>query len=585
MKRLIIVLLIVWFIIPVSIVAQSQKLHESKIVHQNQFDQLIYETVSNRGDRLIDFSNVGYMGGGVKLPQVPVKIILQSIENATDDAPRINEAITKVSQLPPDQYGLRGAVLLTKGKYFLLSSINIETSGVVLRGEGNHPEGTVLTDNLNEKNNFIKVIGSGVREEIPNTRSEITDEYVPIGTNIIHVAEPEIYSVGDDVCVFRPGTSEWLHTLGTNNIPKDFPQVKDWQPQQYDLAWERKVVSIKGNSITLDAPIVDALNREISKSYLYKYDFRGRISRVGIENIRLESYYDKEIKKDLTLEMVSNGLNSTKPQVEYSKIFSDEQHGWIAVEIDKAENCWVRNVTSVHFGYSCVRINSSAKHVTVQDCEYLDPVSIIQGGRRYSFCIGGQLNLIQRCYSKNGRHDFVLQARTCGPNVFFDCTGENSWSMTEAHHRWSQGCLWDNVIVKGPWSWMQAVNRSSSGTGHGWSGVNMVFWNCDAKFFFIQKPPTGQNFVIGRNHSGTYDYYKSFDYDFTEALNWIEFHAKKKFPYAFGDTIIGDGYIESGDSPVRPKSLYLSQIKDRLGMDAVKNILTDQQIKTFLNGE
>lgn len=154
--------------------------------------------------------------------------------------------------------------------------------------------------------------------------------------------------------------------------------------------------------------------------------------------------------------------------------------------------------------------------------------------------------------------------------------------MIEAHHRWSQGCLWDNVNTIGPWCWMQAINRSSSGSGHGWTGLNMVFWNCDAKYFFIQKPPTGQNFAIGRDHYREYYYLKSADEDFRLTLEWVEFHALKKFSFEKGQTMIGDGHIELPNTIAEPRSLYLQQLKDRLGIEAVKNIATQQQIEKYL---
>jgi hypothetical protein len=460
--------------------------------------------------------------------------------------------------------------------------LKIETSGVVLRGEGDGETGTVIVDVLHKQHDFTQISGTGSLTAILNTKTDITDDYVPVGTKVVHVADAACFSVGDQVCVNRPATKEWLHELGTDNLPKDYPRVRDWTTDQYNLHWERKIVSIQGNEITLDAPIVDALNRKLSKSYLFKYTYDGRISRIGIENLRLESSYDSTIKHDVTLEQIKNGLNSVEAQKEYPQVFADEQHGWAAIAIEKAEDCWVRNVTSVYFGLSCVRINRTAKHITVQDCKYIDPVSEITGGRRYSFYVNGQLNLVQRCYSRDGRHDFVLSSQTCGPNVFFDCKGDHSWSMTEPHHRWAQGCLWDNVVTIGPWSWMEAVNRSSSGTGHGWAGVNMVFWNCDAKFFFIEKPPTGQNFGIGRNHTEPYVYFKSFEYDFNESLQWVEFHAKKKFPYSKDATMIGDGFIEFPNSQVSPKSLYLEQLKDRLGIQAVHNITTPEQAQKYL---
>jgi hypothetical protein len=564
-------------------VERASKSNESRIVRLNAKGKLVYEPINDRKDILIDFSNVGYMGGGVSLPEVAVVVTLGPASNSTDDWKRIQGAIDRVSRMRPNERGIRGAVLLRKGTYSLSKALRIGATGVVLRGEGNAEGGTCLYDKIKEKHNTLIVSGNGSLEEIPLSRVDIIDDYVPVGSRIIHVADASRFSVGDHVCVHRPATKEWLHVLGTDNIPKDFPGVRDWTTDQYNLSWERTITAIRQNEVILDAPIVDALNRSLGKSYLYRYSFDGRIAQVGVENIQFDSYYDPSIRRNLRLELVRDGLNGSREQSDLSQISADENHGWAAVEIGIAEDCWVRNVTSVHYGYSCVRINSTAKHITVQDCEYLDPVSEIEGGRRYSFYVNGQLNLVQRCFSRDGRHDFVLAARTRGPNVFFDCRAEQSWSMTEAHHRWSQGGLWDNVVTLGPWGTMQAVNRSSSGTGHGWAAVNMVFWNCDAKFIFVQQPPTGQNFVIGRRHTGPYVYLKSYEEDLGEMMRWIEFHAKKSFPFANGASVIGDGYIEFPDAVVSPGSLYLTQLKERLGPRAVRNVATSEQIAKHLS--
>ncbi|HLA69111.1 MAG TPA: peptidoglycan-binding protein, partial [Bacteroidota bacterium] len=44
----------------------------SEWVHQGPQGKLIYKTTP-RGDRIMDFSHAGYMGGGVVLPAVPVR--------------------------------------------------------------------------------------------------------------------------------------------------------------------------------------------------------------------------------------------------------------------------------------------------------------------------------------------------------------------------------------------------------------------------------------------------------------------------------------------------------------------------------
>ena len=52
--------------------ARSQQLAQSEWVGIGPDGRLVYKTTPN-GDRIMDFSSAGYMGGGVALPVVPVK--------------------------------------------------------------------------------------------------------------------------------------------------------------------------------------------------------------------------------------------------------------------------------------------------------------------------------------------------------------------------------------------------------------------------------------------------------------------------------------------------------------------------------
>ena len=82
----------------------------------------------------MDFSHAGYMGGGVALPDVPVKKTIEP-SGGDDDTATIQAAIDEVSKLPLEN-GWRGAVLLAPGTYPCEGTIRISTSGVVLRGSG-----------------------------------------------------------------------------------------------------------------------------------------------------------------------------------------------------------------------------------------------------------------------------------------------------------------------------------------------------------------------------------------------------------------------------------------------------------------
>lgn len=506
-----------------------------KLVHPGSDGKLVYEPYTDKGDRMPDFSNCGYKGGGVDLPKTEVKETVQPVDG--DDGAAIQAAIDKVSKLPVGRDGLRGAVLLKKGKYEIAGSVVIAASGVVLRGEGQGEDGAVLVATAKQKSNLIRVAGQGKPVEVTGSRTAIADDYVPVGARSLKVENAAGFKVGQKIMVLRPSTAEWIHELGMDRIRQNSEKsVVQWTAGSKDFHFDRVITAIKGNQITVDAPMVHAIQKEYGGGFVYRYNYPGRISNVGVENLRGVSEYDASKKK--------------------GSAFIDEAHGWNLVTIEAAENAWIRDVTSVSFGYSCVTIQGNAKWVTVLDCSCLDPVSEITGGRRYSFGVSGQLNLIKGCFSHKSRHDFVLHANVPGPNAFVDCKATDSYCTSEPHHRYSAGALYDNVSVYGSNGYMQAVDRGNSGSGHGWSGAQIVFWNCSSPVIIVQQPPLAQNFIIG--FGGTFK-----DSGLVRgAVQWASGQSGKKIEIT--SACVGDGYIESPDALVEPRSLYEIQLKERL---------------------
>src|SRR5206468_9625960 len=94
------------------------------------------------GNRVLDYTSVGYKGGGVPIPDVPVKATISPVPG--DNTANIQAAINTVKALPLDTNGFRGAVLLTAGEYPCSNTITINASGVILRGVGSDTNGTVL---------------------------------------------------------------------------------------------------------------------------------------------------------------------------------------------------------------------------------------------------------------------------------------------------------------------------------------------------------------------------------------------------------------------------------------------------------
>src|SRR5688572_22026170 len=126
------------------------------------------------GDKIGDYSNVGYMGGNSAIPDVPTRMTVSPI--AGDDQTNIQNAINAVQALAPDANGIRGAVLLNPGTYEIPGTLRITASGVVLRGSGQGQ--TILLATGTEKDTTVQVDGSATRTTVGSAQT-IADDYVP----------------------------------------------------------------------------------------------------------------------------------------------------------------------------------------------------------------------------------------------------------------------------------------------------------------------------------------------------------------------------------------------------------------------
>ncbi|NQX31021.1 hypothetical protein HQN85_04765 [Pedobacter boryungensis] len=479
-----------------------KKLWESKYIKVNADGSLKY-IPDAKGNVIPDFSRVGYHQGDKNIVNVAVVKTINANENG-DSEQLLQSAIDEVAQLPINKDGFRGAILLKKGVYKIPGTIHITKSGIILRGEGENATKLIATGK--GQRSLIVFSGDGALKEIPNTRVKIEDKFVPVGTFSFTVSDASKFKTGDDIVVYRPGTDSWIKDLQMDRIEAR-DGTKQWQPNEYNLQFEREITKIEGNKITIDNPIVMEMEKKYGGAEIFKASFNGRINEVGIENMYIESEYATDI---------------------------DEDHGWVAVEFNKVENAWVRNITTRYFGYAAVSIKSNSKQITVKDSKCLDAKSIITGGRRYSFNNDGQLNLFMNLESTEARHDYVTGAKTLGPNVFYNCKATKTHADIGPHHRWAVGTLFDNINTDGE---INVQDRGNWGSGHGWAGVTQVLWNCKVKRAAVQNPwAGGQNYSLG-TQGEKYD------------------GRLKGRP---------DGVWENqNQAGINPKSLYLAQLQNR----------------------
>ncbi|HEY8943607.1 MAG TPA: hypothetical protein VIM73_05065, partial [Polyangiaceae bacterium] len=481
---------------------------------------------SNASHVLPDFSHAGYLGGGVRLPHAVVRETVSP--GAGDDRARIQGAIDRVSARQPDGSGLRGAVYLKRGTYEIGDPLRITASGVVLRGEGQGLDGTVLTATKAEAHALIEIEGEGDGlDEIANTRTRIVDSLVPVGSTRFEV-ESGSYAVGDTISVVRTPNDAWIEDIHMD--ASGFDKVcapgetedcsRPWTADSYAIAHPRTVVAVSGRRLTVDIPLVDTIEDAYGGGEIFERDpTAGHLRRVGIESLRL----------------VSSFASAT-----------DESHGWDAVSLLRTNDSWVRRVTAVHFGHAAVLLEQSNFN-TVEEVAHLDPISQNAGNRRYSFyVVSGTGNLFQRCFSRNSRHSFVTSSRVAGPNVWLDSLAVETLNDDGPHHRWATGLLYDNIKT----DMLHVQNRKDWGSGHGWSGAQVMFWNSEADQIISDAPAGAMNWVVGGIGTKT-EGSQAREADF--------------------------GIWESHGSHVSPRSLYLKQLEDRLGPGAVSLVTTPAQ--------
>src|SRR4051812_8282118 len=84
-------------------------LPSTSLVYPGVDGKLVY-VADSLGNKIPDFSNAGYRGGGSAIPYIPNKVTVWPVPG--DNSANVQAAIDKVSALPLDASGFRGAVLL-----------------------------------------------------------------------------------------------------------------------------------------------------------------------------------------------------------------------------------------------------------------------------------------------------------------------------------------------------------------------------------------------------------------------------------------------------------------------------------------
>jgi hypothetical protein len=403
-----------------------------------------------------------------------------------------------------------GAVVLAAGEYEIAGTLRITRSGVVLRGEKG--AGIRLTG---KPHGFLEIYGAGTwREE--GAAAPILDSYVPAGGSSFRVRDASAFHSGDRVLVLRPVTAEWIHFMGMDT-PGGKGQPRDSISAGSVIRTDRVVDSVEGDRITLDVPLSDALDSKFTAASLVHYSFPGRITEVGVEGLRIASHFDIP-------------ATATDPQ-------------YPALRMDAVEDGWARDL-QIQDTQNGIVTGPGAKRLTLANVRIAHSKAHSVAEAPADFTLEGTQILLDRCSTTGeGAWPVVTESQAIGPLVVLNFTADQGG--VAPHQPWATGLLVDGGKFPGGTEHRPGVTFSdgaNGGSGGCWRTGWAVAWNVSSPFLSVQQPPGAMNWCIGC------------------------MGAPVTIDHAAG------GIFDSPGKVVHPSSLYLQQLRDRLGWDAVRNI-------------
>jgi hypothetical protein len=341
------------------------------------------------------------------------------------------------------------------------------------------------------------------------------------------VADPKGFAVGDTIEIRRPVTAAWVKFMGMDDMKRD-GRPQTWIRAGSTIAIERRIAKMSGNRITLDVPLSDSFDSKYLNppgAAVVKVRVPARLTQVGIEHLHIEC--------------PPQAVNHT-------------QQLYTAMRVS-GEDCWVRDVV---IDETMNSVSIGGRRITLERVA-VNRKALHQGSSKPAeFAPNGDQILLDRCFVNADNVWFVATGGgQTGPIVLLNCTFTGNGHI-EGHQRWTTGMLLDNCRL--PDGGIDFKNRGSMGSGHGWGLGWSVAWNCLAKSFVIQQPPGAMNWAIG----------------------CIGERVQLARPFD-KEPKLSEGTFDSHGKPVTPQSLYLTQLGERLGPQALKGIGYSDAEKVF----
>ena len=284
-----------------------------------------------------------------------------------------------------------------------------------------------------------------------------------------------------------------------------------WSPFSADQ--QRIITGISGNTLTLDVPVPDSINSTANPGTVAPCSVPNLINQVGLEHFAAGApFLDTEV--------------------------SSAQYG--LANVDGASNVFFNDIEMIDLSEG-LAVQNIVRFMTIQDINIVHTQSINNGaGDPLDISVSGSSILVQNVVG-NSPHCHFLTSKdvAMGPIVYLNNTISGDLSTVGPHQHWGAGQLYDNLNSN------TEVWFYNQGDDHYWGAAWSTIYNTNATYFSVNMPtPVALNWIVGGQ--GTYKQRSAYEE-----------------PSAIFDTV---GYT------ISPDSLYLQQLYQRLGAQAVTNI-------------
>ncbi|KAK8876831.1 hemagglutinin-related protein [Apiospora arundinis] len=420
---------------------------------------------TKQGDKLPDFSFCGYHASNDPLPAANRAATSSLSAGSGDQTKRIQDALDKISSSGG------GVLHLKAGEYQLASGVVVPPK-TSLRGDG--PGKTKIQ--LKDGTKVAFTMGTKVKGPKVETPVDITDKYVPVGSNKVTVKSASGLKAGQSVFIQRAVTQKWVNANGMGNLGKD----KHWLTPKDTVFQPRKIQAISANTVTLDVPLTDQMDSNYMSPKLAPYTPPAASSEMGLEAL------------SITLSPSCSGHP-------ISKEGDPKCNGGAALAVLAwATNIYARDVAIRGYN-NAINIAQNASLITLQGLT-ITRDGKTDGSHGYAADIGisGTQVLVidSSTHVTDEKVDMrafpvVTQGLTAGPNCVVRYSAPQPKMQIQPHAHWAHGFLVDNSSTPTTF-----INRAGAGSGHGWAINSGVAWNINDDYE-IQSPPLGTNWGIG----------------------------------------------------------------------------------------